>query len=108
LNRHDTRVRARFFPARDKKAIVFEPKQITVDALVHFMEDKAVNYKPSFSAGAKSSQSSSSSSSNEQAVGDGVNPTLAELQRKVMDGVFCWMTRFRPPPPPPPTSIDVF
>jgi len=36
----------KFFPAKDKKALVFEAPSITVDGIVSFMRDKAVNFKP--------------------------------------------------------------
>jgi thiol-disulfide isomerase/thioredoxin len=36
----------KFFPAKDKKALIFEAPTITVDGIVEFMRDKAVNFKP--------------------------------------------------------------
>jgi protein disulfide isomerase len=36
----------KFFPAKDKKALIFEEPSITVDAIVAFLRDKAVNFKP--------------------------------------------------------------
>lgn len=36
----------KFFPAKDKKALMFEAPSITADAIVDFMRDKAVNFKP--------------------------------------------------------------